>query len=118
MAKELQELTSRTAAGGEVTRFTGADIDVRAKLLTALRRHTELPSAVPTVLGILEREPLASAGVFRGDLLRALIDLPAEFWHHEPALFRRYQNVVRAGAIARMSLPRDDRMAFWTRDTH
>jgi hypothetical protein len=89
-------------------------IGSEAELLSALRRHEDLGDVVPVVLDALERDPLASAGRFRGDLLRALIDLPAEFWRHDHGLFRRYQAVLRAGAIARRSLPSSERMAFWT----
>jgi hypothetical protein len=83
-------------------------------LLTALQRRTKLSETVPAVLDVLEHDPLASAGYFRGDLLRALIDLPPEFWRHNHISFQRYQAVVRAGAIARRSLPSAERMAFWT----
>lgn len=88
----------------------GSDAD----LLIALRDGTELHDVVPMVLEVLERDPLASAGNFRGDLLRALIELPPEVWHRDPASFLRYKSAVRAGAVARLSLPRAERMAFWT----
>jgi hypothetical protein len=83
-------------------------------LLNALRRQSDLNDVVPAVLDVLERDPLTSAGYFRGDLLRALIDLPAEFWRRDHGSFRRYQAALRAGAIARRSLPSSERMAFWT----
>ena len=89
-------------------------VESEAELFAALRCHDELGDVVPTVLDMLERDPLASAGYFRGDLLRALIDLPAEFWGQDQRSFQRYQAVLRAGAIARRSLPSAERMAFWT----
>jgi hypothetical protein len=94
----------------EMKHCTGNETD----LLRALRRGEALHEVVPVVLGILDEDPLASAGFFRGDLLRALIDLPSEFWHREQRLFGRYQNAVRAGALARRSLPNAERMRFWT----
>lgn len=89
-------------------------IDNDTELFAALQRRAELSEVVPLVLDVLERDPLASAGCFRGDLLRALIDLPAEFWRRDRVLFQRYQAAVRAGAIARRSLPSTERMDFWT----
>ncbi len=85
-----------------------------SELLDALLCRVGLEDAVPPVLDLLEREPLASAGRFRGDLLRALIDLPSAFWSRRAALFRRYQAVVRAGALERRELPVAEQMAFWT----
>lgn len=96
----------------EMKQCIGSDTE----LLWALQRGTELREIVPIVLDVLERDPLASAGFFRGDLLRALIGLPAEFWRREPVSFHRYQAAVRAGAIARLSLPSAERMAFWTNE--
>jgi hypothetical protein len=84
------------------------------ELYAALRSGAELGTAVPAVLDILERDPLASAGYFRGDLLRALIDLTPDFWRRNRELFRRYQGTIRAGAIARRSLPCEERMEFWS----
>lgn len=92
------------------------DTDLRAAL-QHLRQRVDLGEVVPLVLDVLERDPLASAGSFRGDLLRALIDLPATFWQCDRDLFKRYQTAVRAGAIARRSLPSAERMEFWTRNT-
>ena len=63
---------------------------------------------------LLEREPLASAGEFPGDLLRRLIDLPAGIWTRETDLHSRYREVVRAAALARRELPEKERGAFWS----
>ena len=88
-------------------------IENEAELYFALRNFRDLLDAVPRVLDVLEHDPLASAGFFRGDLLRALMDLPTEFWGSNTGLFRRYQSVVRAGALARRELPSAERMEFW-----
>lgn len=96
----------------EMKQFTGIDAD----LLIALHSRTRLHDVVPMVLDVLEQDPLASAGSFRGDLLRALIELPPEVWHRDPVSFQRYKSAVRAGAVARLSLPRSERMAFWTNE--
>jgi len=91
-------------------------IENDAELYFALRNFSDirdLRDAVPRVLDVLEQDPLASAGFFRGDLLRALMDVPTEFWGANSAFFRRYQAVVRAGALARRALPTAERMEFW-----
>ncbi|MEO7043021.1 MAG: contact-dependent growth inhibition system immunity protein [Gemmatimonadaceae bacterium] len=88
-------------------------IENDAELYFALRNSRDLRDAVPRVLDLLEQDPLACAGFFRGDLLRALMDVPTEFWGANSALFRRYQSAVRAGALARRDLPSAERMEFW-----
>ena len=85
-----------------------------ADLFRALLLRADLDQVVPSVIERLERDPLASAGYFHGDLLRALIELPADFWRKRVELFSRYQTVVRAGAVARRSLPATERLEFWT----
>lgn len=47
---------------GEMSRTTGSD----AEVLKALRERKDLRDAVPAALDILENDPLASAGYFRG----------------------------------------------------
>ena len=64
-------------------------------------------------LELLEADPLLSAGAFRGDLLRLLMDMPAGAWAGDPALFRRYQAVVRRAAEARRASARALRHEFW-----
>ena len=88
-------------------------IENDVELYVALRNVRDLRDVVPRVLDVLEHDPLASAGFFRGDLLRALMDLPTEFWGANGSLYRRYQSVVRAGALARRGLPTAERMEFW-----
>jgi len=41
------------------------------------------------------------------------MDLPGEAWYGEPALYARYQAVVRAAALARRDAPEQVRQAFW-----
>ena len=108
MATELEEPKAVTV------REMKQCIENDADLLKALHHRADLHEVVPMVLDVIEHDPLASAGSFRGDLLRALIELPAAFWHDDPASFQRYKAAVRAGAIARLELPRSERMAFWT----
>ncbi|MDQ2889033.1 MAG: contact-dependent growth inhibition system immunity protein [Gemmatimonadota bacterium] len=89
-------------------------LTVEGEILDDIVSRTNLDTAVPAALAMLEREPLRSAGFFPGDLLRALIDLPSAFWGRRGTLFGRYQSVVRAGAIARRMLPDAEQRAFWT----
>jgi len=115
MATELDDATETTEAAKVVTAGQMKQcIESNADLLKALHYRAELHTVVPMVLDAIEDDPLASAGSFRGDLLRALIELPATFWHDDPESFQRYKAAVRAGAIARLELPRAERMAFWT----
>ena len=65
-------------------------------------------------IALLEREPLVSAGVFPGDLLRRLIDLPSGVWAEQGDLYPRYREIVREAALARRALPEDLRGAFWS----
>lgn len=84
-----------------------------ADLLESLLRGEALGAVVPVALDAVERDPLASGGHFRGDLLRALMEVPGRFWGRHPQLFDRYQAVVRASAEARRRLPAEQRMSFW-----
>ncbi len=85
----------------------------RQELLTSLINGWRLPIVVPAVLEIVEREPLASAGGFGGDLLRGLMEVPGSFWSQHHRLFARYRAAVRAGALARRALPPGLRSEFW-----
>ena len=85
----------------------------RQDLLTSLINGWRLPAVVPAVLDIVEREPLASAGGFGGDLLRGLMEVPGSFWSRHPPLFARYRIAVRAAALARRALPPGKRWEFW-----
>lgn len=84
------------------------------ELLESLVRHERLERTVPRALELLEGDPLASAGLFAGDLLRALLETPGGFWARHPALHRRFLAAVRAGALARRRLPPALRMEFWS----
>lgn len=85
------------------------------RLLLASRSHgAHVPCAVTATLEIVERDPLATGGRFRGALLRALMEVPGGFWARQPHLYDRYVAVLRASALARRGLPFRDRMEFWT----
>lgn len=90
-----------------------AEVAPRA-LLQALVQGSLLSDVVPRTLTILEQEPLASAGCFRGDLLRALMSVPATFWSRQPALYQRYRTVLHDGAALRWSLDPAERDEFWS----
>ena len=94
-----------------VERFTPAsDADLLAGALAA----RDLARIVPLLLERVERDPLASAGWFAGDLLRGLLEVPPSFWARQPRLYTRFRECLRAGAIARQALPEAERVYFWT----
>ena len=83
------------------------------ELLIALVNREDLEIAVPEALDVVARDPLTSVYLFRGDLLRGLMEVPNEFWGRHPNLFKLYRHAVRAGAEARLQLPSEARLAFW-----
>jgi hypothetical protein len=85
----------------------------RSNLLVWLIQRRRLAMVIPLVLDILEEDPLSSAGQFRGDLLRGLMDVPGRFWGRHPELYERYRAALRAGASARRQLPLEERLQFW-----
>ena len=87
---------------------------LRLDLLVALLDGSCLASAVPMTLDIVERDPLTTAGCFRGDLLRGLMEVPGSFWRSHPRLHDRYLAALRAGAERRRRLPPGERMEFWS----
>lgn len=87
----------------------------RRDLLVALVHGAGLDAAVAAALDVVERDPLATAGCFRGDLLRGLMEVPGCFWGRAPALYDRYRRALRAGAERRRRLPACERMEFWSR---
>ncbi|HEX8849057.1 MAG TPA: hypothetical protein VF761_05965 [Gemmatimonadaceae bacterium] len=93
----------------------GARIIDSRRLLVALVRGEELGLVVPLALEIVSASPLASAGCFRGDLLRGLMEVPGSFWGACPQLYERYRAALRAAATLRRQLPREERMEFWSR---
>jgi hypothetical protein len=85
----------------------------RGGLLGALLNGWYLAAMVPLALDAAEADPLESDGWFPGDLVRGLMEVPAAFWVRYPALYARYQAVLRANAVARQALPYEERMRFW-----
>jgi CDI immunity proteins len=83
-------------------------------LLVALVSSSRLSSAVAPAIEMVERDPLASAGCFRGDLLRGLMEVPGSFWRRAPDLYDRYRRALRAGAALRRRMPQQERMEFWS----
>jgi hypothetical protein len=83
-------------------------------LLVALVHVSRLPVVVPAALDIVEREPLASAGCFQGDLLRGLMEVPGGFWGRYPTLYERYRRALRSGAATRRRQTYEERMSFWS----
>ena len=85
----------------------------RSGLLVSLLERRRLDAVIPVVLDVLAEDPLASGGRFRGDLLRALIEVPGVFWGRHPHLYDRYRAALRAGASARRQLRPEERLQFW-----
>ncbi|HXV15311.1 MAG TPA: contact-dependent growth inhibition system immunity protein [Gemmatimonadaceae bacterium] len=83
-------------------------------LLVSLVDGTCTASEVQRALRTLNTDPLARVHAFRGDLLRALMEVPNAFWARYPALYNEYREVVRAGALARRDLPKEARDEFWS----
>ena len=84
------------------------------ELLAALVKGEHLETVVPRALDVVTREPLVVAHSFPGDLLRGLMEVPAEFWSRRPSLYEQYRTAVRAAAQARLDLPIAERLAFWS----
>lgn len=101
------------AESDHMHRLERADGTATVELLDALTHGWCLAGTVPLALDAAERDPLVSAGRGPGDLVRALMDVPGQFWSRYPGLFARYQAVVRANASARRALPPDERLQFW-----
>ena len=83
-------------------------------LLIALVHGSCLSAVVPMALDLVERDPLHTVGLFRGDLLRGLMEVPGSFWGSYPRLYDRYRTALRAGADLRRRLPPGERMEFWS----
>jgi hypothetical protein len=83
-------------------------------LLIALLTGESLIAAVPITLTIVERDPLASGGLFPGDLVRGLMEISGHFWGRHQRLYERYVQALRSAAGARRLLPREQRMEFWS----
>jgi hypothetical protein len=96
-----------------VRRARGPASSSARRLYNALGAPRPDRAHVLSAIELLEREPLACAGEFPGDLLRRLIDLPAGVWAREHDLHPRYREIVRVAALARRGLPEKERGAFW-----
>lgn len=83
-------------------------------LLIALVNRTRLEVAVPQALDLVAHDPLIAVHSFRGDLLRALMEVPDQFWGQHAILYERYRDAVRTAAKARLSLPAEVRLGFWS----
>jgi hypothetical protein len=82
-------------------------------LLQGLIEKQRLEELVPLALELLDRDPLASGGCFRGDILRALMELPGQFWWRYQELWEKYRSALRAAALARRRLPTHEQLEFW-----
>ncbi len=91
-----------------MTRFS------RRELLAALVKREHLEKVVPQALDVVAHDPLAAVHSFPGDLLRGLMEVPAEFWSRCPSLYEPYRAAVRAAAQARLHLPTESRLEFWS----
>ncbi|HKR08562.1 MAG TPA: hypothetical protein VJS39_05190 [Gemmatimonadaceae bacterium] len=83
-------------------------------LLAALVKGTCSEADIRDALATLAPDPLVRVYAFRGDLLRALMEVPNAVWGRHPALYEQYREAVRAGAIARRDLPVERREEFWS----
>ncbi len=84
------------------------------ELLVALVHGTCNDSDVRAALAVVANDPLARVYAFRGDLLRALMEVPNAFWGRHPSLYNEYREVVRAGALARRDSPTETKEEFWS----
>lgn len=84
------------------------------ELLAALVNGTCSEADVRWALRMLDPDPLVRVYAFRGDLLRALMEVPNAFWGRHTTLYEEYRTVVRAGALARRDLPDEVKGEFWS----
>ena len=83
-------------------------------LLAALVDGTCSESEIRYALATLAADPLVRVYAFRGDLLRALMEVPNAVWGRHAALYEEYRQAVRAGALARRDLPAERKEEFWS----
>lgn len=107
MSGERNLSRSVTIANHPMARITPQD------LLVALVHGWCLSVVVPMTLDLVEDDPLASAGQFAGDLVRALMEVPGYYWGRHPRQYARYRAALRASAQRRRELSPEERMAFW-----
>jgi hypothetical protein len=84
------------------------------ELIARLVNGTCTDADVRRALTLVQADPLARIYAFRGDVLRALMEVPNAFWGRHPALYDQYREVVRAGALARRDLPTETKEEFWS----
>ncbi len=83
-------------------------------LLAALVKGTCTESDIEHALAALAPDPLVRVYAFRGDLLRAMMEVPNAVWGRHPTLYKEYREAVRAGALARKDLPAERKEEFWS----
>lgn len=83
-------------------------------IIVSLINGTCSESEVRLALTTLDFDPLTRVYAFRGDLLRALMEVPNAFWGRHPDLYEIYRETVRAGALARRDSPPETKAEFWS----
>ena len=101
-----------SARPNDSSRFPAAHAGYQ--LLVALVQGIDLDVTVPAALEMVDRDPLGSVGQFPGDVLRALMEVPGDYWTRHRGQYDRYRDALRAGAAMRRTLPPDHRFDFWT----
>ena len=84
------------------------------ELIAALLAGRCSESDVRQALATLVHDPLTRVRSFRGDLLRAMMEVPNSFWAHHTEMYEQYRQVVRTAALARRELPPEARLEFWS----
>jgi hypothetical protein len=67
-----------------------------ADLRVLISQHFGLPYLVPLALERLAKSPFLDAQYSPGDLLEAVLRVPASFWHAAPALRDEVEKVLRS----------------------
>ena len=98
----------------EINNDSGQDERSGRALLVALVGGTCTEREVRESLDVVRADPLTRIDAFRGDLLRALMELPNAFWARHMFLYEQYREVVRSAALARRELPPESRREFWS----
>lgn len=63
---------------------------------------------LPLALDILETKPLVEGNFYQGDLLKAVIELPYQYWSDDPESFARMHQIgLEALKLLRGLLPQD-----------
>jgi hypothetical protein len=69
-------------------------------------QRTGLDVLLPLALGYLDGDPLVEGDLYPGDLLSAVLQVPAEFWADHPAQLSRMRAVAER-AVAALASPAD-----------